>query len=135
MRRKDSIWRAKKRKRSLEVPEAINSRGMRILDWVREKVVSPCKRTEQTRKLVPPRSTARYRPYYKEMSFQSATWNLPAYLFCAIGHSSHEGRDLAQCSALLAQALIGLLDVLGNPALHLFRGVCKLARNARGLVQ
>lgn len=41
----------------------MSSRGMGTLDWVKEKVELPCNWTEQTRKLVPPRSTAMYRPF------------------------------------------------------------------------
>ena len=57
------------------------------------------------------------------------------YLFGAIGHSSDEGRDLAQSGVLLLQTFVGLLDVFGNPALHLLGGEVEVTRDARGLLE
>lgn len=74
---------------------------------------------------------------YQRESARNSRWkiSLPSYLFCAIWHRSHESRDLAQGGALFGQALVRLLDVLGNPALHFLGGVVEVTRNARSLVQ
>ena len=76
----------------------------------------------QTRKLVPPRSTARYTPYTPIISNNRLVGHVLADLFCPIRYGSDICGYLAQCSPLPFQTFLhlpyelfdSLVDFLGR---------------------